>query len=67
MGLVTRSGVRVCVLVALGFVAGYVGGCIGMAATNGHAQSPSVEVAAAISTAAQEHGVSEAWLRRVAW
>lgn len=65
MGLVTRSGARVCVLVAIGFVVGYVGGCVGMAATDGHAQSP--EVAAAISAAAQEHGVSESWLRRVAW
>jgi soluble lytic murein transglycosylase-like protein len=56
---------RTTLLVLVGFVAGYLGGCVGMAAHDSHAQS--AEVATAIAVAAQEHGVSEWCLRRIAW
>jgi soluble lytic murein transglycosylase-like protein len=51
---------------SLGFVAGAVlASYLTLSCAVGHTQSP--EVSAAISSAAQRHGVSEAWLRRVAF
>lgn len=51
---------------AWGFVAGTVlASYISLSCADGHAQS--AEVADAIHTAAVEYGVSEPWLRRIAW
>jgi len=53
-------------LLVLAFLAGLGAGLyLGAVVREGHAQSP--EVAAALHAAAQEYGVSEAWMRRISW
>lgn len=53
-------------LLALAFLLGMLSGLyLTTTIQEGHAQSP--EVASAIHTAAIRHGVSEPWLRQIAW
>ena len=50
----------------LGFIAGSVLASY-VALSSGPTQAQTEEVATAIAVAAERHGVSEAWLRRVSW